>query len=75
MARRGWVGVTLPNLRGGVTIRYWLVALPHNMKHERVHVAQIERMGRLKFLAVYAWLLLRHGYQQHPMEIEAREAE
>jgi hypothetical protein len=39
------------------------------------HWAQYQRMGAVRFYAVYLWLLLRHGYQNHPMEIEARRAE
>ena len=40
--------------------------------HEEVHLAQIERYGALGFTARYLWLLMRHGYEAHPMEIEAR---
>lgn len=43
------------------------------IRHELVHIAQIERMGALKFTAVYLWYLLRYGYDKHPLEIEARE--
>jgi hypothetical protein len=41
--------------------------------HEEVHLEQIERYGALGFTARYLWLLIRHGYEAHPMEIEARE--
>jgi hypothetical protein len=40
--------------------------------HEEVHLEQIERYGALGFTARYLWLLMRHGYEAHPMEIEAR---
>ena len=32
-------------------------------------------MGALGFYITYAWLWLRHGYRNHPLEIEARAAE
>lgn len=44
-------------------------------RHEMSHAAQYERMGRWRFLAVYCWYALRHGYDQNPLEIEARQAE
>lgn len=45
------------------------------LRHERCHLAQIERDGRLLFAVKYAWLTLRHGYWDNPYEVEAREAE
>jgi hypothetical protein len=39
------------------------------------HWAQYQRMGAVRFYAVYLWLLLCHGYRDHPMEVEARRAE
>ena len=41
--------------------------------HEAVHLEQIDRLGPVRFVARYLWLLARHGYERHPMEIEARE--
>jgi hypothetical protein len=38
--------------------------------HEEIH---LERYGPWGFTARYLWLLIRHGYEAHPMEIEARE--
>lgn len=40
--------------------------------HEEIHLEQIQRHGPLGFAARYLWLLMRHGYEAHPMEIEAR---
>ena len=40
--------------------------------HEAVHLEQIERYGAWGFAVRYLWLLMRHGYEAHPMEIEAR---
>jgi hypothetical protein len=45
------------------------------IRHEQQHWRQYERMGLLRYYAVYLWLLLRHGYRNHPMEVEARSAE
>lgn len=43
--------------------------------HENAHWQQYERMGFLWFYVTYLWFLLRRGYWEHPMEIEARIAE
>ena len=44
-------------------------------RHENVHWQQYQRMGAVRFYVTYLWLLMRHGYINHPMEIEARSAE
>jgi hypothetical protein len=41
--------------------------------HEAVHLEQVQRHGPLGFPARYLWGLVRHGYENHPMEIEARQ--
>lgn len=67
----GFGGITLPNRK--------VVLMPHYMHdeslitHELMHVEQYERLGNMKFLWRYFVLLLRHGYKNHPMEIEARQ--
>lgn len=61
--------VLLPNivfLKTGVTASTTLVA------HELVHVHQIKRYGLLRYWVQYLVLLWRYGYEEHPMEIEAR---
>lgn len=45
------------------------------IRHEQAHWRQYQRMGLLRYYAAYLWGLLRHGYTNHPMEIEARAAE
>ena len=45
------------------------------LRHERCHLAQIERDGRLLFSIKYLWWLCRYGYYMNPYEIEARAAE
>lgn len=43
--------------------------------HERCHLEQIERDGRLLFSIKHLWWLARHGYRKPPYEVEARAAE
>lgn len=45
------------------------------LRHERKHLEQIERDGRLLFSIRYLYWLARHGYWNNPYEIEARAAE
>lgn len=45
------------------------------LRHERCHLEQIERDGRVLFSVRYLWWLARHGYWNNPYEIEARAAE
>lgn len=66
-------GVTLPPF--GIYIRERCLADDQLCRHERAHWAQWQRMGTVRFYAVYLWLLARHGYDEHPMELEARRAE
>ena len=42
------------------------------IRHEGRHWLQYERMGLLKFYAAYAWYTLRYGYDNNPMEVDAR---
>jgi hypothetical protein len=75
MRRRGWSGFTLPLPRRSAVVFYWL--LPGETvdagfrAHEFVHVEQIRHFGALGFAARYLWLLMRHGYKRHPMELAA----
>ena len=57
---------------------YVLPGYEHNetlLRHERKHLEQIERDGRLLFAIKYPWWTLRHGYYMNPYEVEARAAE
>jgi hypothetical protein len=38
--------------------------------HELFHIRQVEANGFLKFYSRYFWLLARHGYRKHPLELE-----
>ncbi len=44
-------------------------------RHEMQHVYQVWQMGWLGFHFKYVWLGIRHGYRNHPFEIEANERE
>ena len=46
---------------------------PGLLQHEAIHVEQIERLGAFRFTVFYLWYLLRHGYWDNPLEIEARD--
>lgn len=41
------------------------------LAHELVHVEQLEQMGLLRYWWSYLMLLLRCGYHDHPMELDA----
>jgi hypothetical protein len=43
------------------------------IRHEQVHVMQIERDGAIVWTIKVFWYLLRYGYQNSPYEVEARE--
>lgn len=45
------------------------------LRHERQHLAQMARDGKLLYLLKYTYWLLRYGYRNNPYEIEARQAE
>ena len=45
------------------------------LRHERKHLEQIERDGRLLFSIKYLYWLCRYGYKMCPYEVEARAAE
>lgn len=68
----GFGGVTLPPF--GVFILAERMGEGRLIRHEQAHWRQYERMGLIRYYASYLWGL-RHGYINHPMEREAREAE
>lgn len=69
----GFHGVTLPPL--GIYILAERIHSLRLIRHEQAHWAQYERMGAVKFYAVYLWYTLRYGYYNNPLEIEARSAQ
>ena len=66
----GFRGITMPWHRA----YYWPWPPSDGLiEHEQVHLDQLRRLGSLRFVARYLWLLARHGYEAHPMEVEARQ--
>ena len=45
------------------------------IRHERKHLEQMQRDGKLVYLIKYGFWLLRYGYKMNPYEVEARAAE
>lgn len=45
------------------------------LAHELAHVLQWKSLGVLRFMFHYLRHLIRHGYEEHPLEIAARSAE
>lgn len=41
------------------------------LAHELVHVQQLRSMGLLRYWWTYLTLLLRFGYHEHPLELDA----
>ncbi len=63
----------------GITMPWRTIYLmPNNItnagliRHEQVHVMQIERDGAVVWTFKIFWYLLRYGYKNSPYEIEAR---
>ena len=71
----------LCGFRGWASFWRTIYVLPGNehnerlLRHERRHLEQIERDGRVLFSIKYLWWLCRYGYYMNPYEIEARAAE
>lgn len=69
----GYAGITLPPR--GIYVLVERMSDERLIRHEQAHWAQYERMGAARFYATYLWGMMRYGYRNHPMEIEARSAE
>ena len=66
----------------GVALAPWgiyiLPAAMHSqrlIRHEQAHWRQWQRMGTVRYYATYLWQIVRYGYRNAPMEVEARNAE
>ena len=51
------------------------LSLVHLYRHELQHCYQIKRMGVVKFYLSYLWMIVRKGYDDHPLEHEANQHE
>jgi len=45
------------------------------LAHEECHIAQYVKYGFLGFLFRYLWYSIKYGYNNNPLEVEARKAE
>jgi hypothetical protein len=73
LRKLGFSAITLPPFGiYFVTEEYYSERL---RRHELCHWRQYKRMGLFAFYLKYISLFFRHGYYDHPMEIEARLAE
>ena len=45
------------------------------IRHEQMHIKQMERYGKVMFMVKYTYWFIRFGYRNHPLEAEARAAE
>jgi hypothetical protein len=68
----GFHGITLPPR--GIYILAERLGDERLVRHEQTHWAQYQRMGAVRFYATYLWQVLRYGYRNAPMEIEARNS-
>ena len=73
LRRSGFAGVCLAPW--GIYILAEHLHSQRLIRHEQQHWRQWERMGTIRYYATYAWQVLRHGYRNAPMEVEARAAE
>lgn len=72
MFTKAWVwGQTIPPI--GIFLRDGHENDPRLLAHEKVHWAQYEQMGLIRFYLTYWYYLIRYGYTNNPMEVEARE--
>ena len=69
----GYAGICLPPV--GIYILAEHMYSDRLIQHEQAHWRQWQRLGTIRFYAAYLWGLVRYGYRDHPMEIEARAAE
>ena len=45
------------------------------VRHERKHLEQMQRDGKLVYMVKYLYWNVRHGYVNNPYEIEARSVQ
>ena len=41
--------------------------------HELIHVKQVERYGKVKYMELFLWYNIKYGYKNNPLELEAWE--
>ena len=65
--------ITMPWRRVYVLEEHWND--PAMIRHELVHIEQIDRDGPVLFTVKYLYWLARYGYRRNPYEIEAYDRE
>jgi len=70
LRRTGFAGVALAPW--GIYILAEHLSNESLIRHEQVHWAQWRRMGTVRYYLTYLWQVLRYGYRNAPMEVEAR---
>jgi hypothetical protein len=70
LKRGGFDAITLPPF--GIYVKAERMNDEILIRHEMCHWAQYQRMGAVKFYALYLWYSMRYGYWNNPMEQEAR---
>lgn len=73
LRRTGFAGVALAPW--GIYIRPEHLSSQRLIRHEQAHWRQWLRMGTVRYYATYLWQIVRYGYRNAPMEVEARNAE
>lgn len=73
MNRFGLAAITMPWHRIYVLEAYQ--SRNDVLRHELVHIEQIERDGAVMFSIWYLWWLFRYGYWDNPYEVEAYSLE
>ena len=68
----GYSGICLPPL--GIFILRERLHDPALVRHEQCHWRQAKRMGAARWAIAYLWYTLRYGYNDNPLEQEARDA-
>jgi hypothetical protein len=65
-----------------VTLGWWIFIWPwchatdeRLIRHEQVHLRQWKRYWMVGFPFIYIYYHLKYGYQNNPLEIEARKEE
>lgn len=64
-----------PFLLNIVTINKDLKISAWLYNHELVHIEQVRREGRIKFICKYLFYNMKYGYYNNPYEVEARKGE
>jgi hypothetical protein len=71
LRRTGFAGVALAPW--GIYILAEHMYSDKLVRHEQAHWRQWQRMGTVRYYVTYVYQVLRYGYRNAPMEVEARK--